>query len=259
MNVGLYNIFTSMQTFFVSKSFEIIAAAFFGGLFAGLFSNYFESRRRIFDKRFDKYHEHRNTIVQIEHELIPARVNLSRNIKSLSDAIESTNENNIRLILRFSKVRLSTGLSLSLLDLNFINEYAEMFTLFERHNSDIDYVEGMIQQIRNDQKEGSIDVSLLQSYVQMIEYLQQSSSEIDEKSQGLLAMCQIALNQEDTKIKNTYLKNGKLITYKFDEKMMEQKLSQIDSEENRQPNEGESQPKFFVPFMDIKKVIRVAF
>lgn len=87
MNVDLYNNFTSLQNFFVSKSFEIIAAAFFGGLFAGLFSNYFESRRRIFDKRSDKYHEHRNTIVQIEHELIPARVNLSRNIKSLMDSL----------------------------------------------------------------------------------------------------------------------------------------------------------------------------
>jgi predicted RND superfamily exporter protein len=117
----------------------------------------------------------------------------------------------------------------------------------------------MIQQIRNDQKEGSVDVSLLQSYVQMIEYLQQSFSEVDKKSQKLLAMCQIALNQEDKKIKKTYLKNGKLITYAFDEKMMQKKLSQIDSEENRQPNEDEIQPKFFVPFMDIKKVIRVAF
>lgn len=259
MNVDLTDILTNLQAFLSSKSFEIIAAAFFGGLFAGLFSNYFESRRRIFDKRFDKYHEHRNTIVQIEHELIPARVNLSRNIKSVADAIESTNENNIRLILRFSKLKLSTGLSLNLLDLNFINEYAEIFTLFERHNSDIDYIEGMIQQIRNDQKEGSVDVSLLQSYLQMIEYLQQSCSEVDKKSQKLLAMCQIALNQEDKKIKKTYLTNGKLITYAFDEKMIQKKLSQIDSEENRQPNEGEIQPKFFVPFMDIKKVIRVAF
>jgi len=60
-------------------------------LFAGLFSNYFESKRRIFDKRSDKYHEHKNTIVQIEHELVPARLNLSRNIQSLEDAIKHTN------------------------------------------------------------------------------------------------------------------------------------------------------------------------
>lgn len=256
---NLSNIFSNLISMLESKSFEIIAAAFFGGLFAGLFSNYFESKRRILDKRSDKYHDHRNTIVQIEHELIPARVNLSRNIKSLAYAIESTNENNIRLILRFNKLKLSTGLSLNLLDRDFINEYAELFTLFESHNSDIDYIEGMIQQIRSDQKNGPIDGNLLQSYVQMVEYLHQSCLEIDNKSHMLLAMCQIALNKEDKIIKKKYLKNGKLIEYEFPDQKMKEKLTQITSEENRLPNEGEAQPKFFVPFMDIKKVVRVAF
>jgi len=256
---NLSNALTSTSNFLGSKSLEIIGAAFFGGLFAGLFSNYFESKRRILDKRSDKYHDHRNTIVQIEHELIPARVNLSRNIKSLADAIESTNPDNIRLILRFNKIKLSTGLSLNLLDRNFINEYAELFTMFETHNSDIDYVEGMIQQVRDDQKNGSIDGSLLQSYVQMIEYLHQSCLEIDDKSHKLLAMCQIALNQEDKKIKKRYLKNGQLIEYEFPDQKMKEKMAQITSEENRLPNDGETQPKFFVPFMDIKKVVRVAF
>ena len=254
----LLNIFSCFQLFLESKSFEIIAAAFFGGLFAGLFSNYFESKRRILDKRSDKYHVHRNTIVQIEHELIPARVNLSRNIKSLADAIESTNQNNIRLILRFNKLKLSTGLSLNLLDKKFINEYAELFSLFESQNSDIDYLDGMIQQIRTDQKNGSIDGSLLHSYVQMIEYLHQSCLEIDNKSHILLAMCQIALNQEDKTIKKKYLKNGKLIEYEFAAQKMKEKIKKITSEENRLPKDGETQPKFFVPFMDIKKITRVA-
>src|SRR5437762_1602869 len=88
----------------------IIASAFFGGFFAALWTNRFETKRRIHDKRHDKYYEHRNTIVQIEQELIPLRVNISRDIASISQAIDNTNDQNIRLILRFYKLSLSTGL-----------------------------------------------------------------------------------------------------------------------------------------------------
>src|SRR3989344_3565614 len=106
-----------------SSMAAIILSSFFGGLFAGWWSNYFETKRRIHDKRHDKYYEHRNTIVQIEQELIPLRVNISRDLASITDAIENTNDQNIRFILRFDRLFLSTGLGLRLLSLDFINMY----------------------------------------------------------------------------------------------------------------------------------------
>ncbi len=99
------------------STFQIVLSAFLGGFFAALFSNHFESRRRIKELRRDKYFEHRNTVVQIEHELIPLRVNMSRNIASVEDALKNTNDNNIRIILRFYNISISTGLSLKLLNL----------------------------------------------------------------------------------------------------------------------------------------------
>lgn len=246
--------------FLSSKPFEVIGAAFFGGLFAGLFSNYFESKRRIFDKRSDKYHEHKNTIVQIEHELVPARLNHSRNIQSLEDAIKHTNPNNIRLIMRFYPLIFSTGLSLKLQNIDLINDYAEMYSTFESFNSDIKYIEGMIQMITIDQKNNKADESLLNSYVTMLEHLHKKSLEIEQESLRLLAKCQFILNTDDNKLKKIYLKNGDNIKYEITKEDLLLRSKMIEKEENRIPEDGEQQPKFFVPFMDLKKIItKVAF
>src|SRR3989344_6491762 len=56
-----------------------IFTGFWGGLFAGLWGYYYQSKQRNEEKRADKYFDHRNVIVQIEHEMIPIRLNLSRN------------------------------------------------------------------------------------------------------------------------------------------------------------------------------------
>ena len=233
----------------------IIASAFFGGLFAGIWTNHFESKRRINEKRTDKYFEHRNSIVQIEQELIPLRVNISRNITSIAGAINNTNDLNIRFILRFDKLFLSTGLGLKLLNLDLINKYAQLYSDIEKFNSDIEYVSEMISSVREDQKAGKIDPSLVESYKIFLPYLKDKCEEIDEKSLELLAIGKVAISKEDKKIKNKYVKDGKEIKYSLNKKSLNQKYSEIKKEEDPTSHKDEKQPKFVAPFLDLKKVL----
>lgn len=233
----------------------IIVSAFFGGLFAGLFANYFESKRRISDKRHDKYYEHRNSIVQIEQELIPLRVNISRNLASITDAIDNTNELNIRFILRFYKLFLSTGLCLRLLSLDLINKYAQLYSAIETFNSDIEHVSGMISSVREDQKTGKIDPSLIESYKVFLPHLKDECEEIDQKSLELLAMSKVAIGKEDKKIRDKYVKNGKEIEYSLNKNLLTQKYDEIKKEEDASSHKNEKQPKFVAPFLDLKKVL----
>lgn len=233
----------------------VIASAFFGGLFAGIWTNHFESKRRINDKRTEKYFEHRNSIVQIEQELIPLRVNISRNLTSITDAINNTNENNIRFILRFDRLFLSTGLGLKLLSLDLINMYAQLYSAIEKFNSDVDYVSGMIASVREDQKAGKMDPSLIESYKIFLPHLKDECEEIDKKSLELLALSKVAIDKEDKNIKNKYVKDGKEIKYSINKKSLAQKYDDIKKEEGPSSHKSEKQPKFVAPFLDLKKVL----
>lgn len=233
----------------------IVLSSFFGGLFAGWWSNYFETRRRIHDKRHDKYYEHRNTIVQIEQELIPLRVNISRDLASITDAIENTNDHNIRFILRFYKLLLSTGLGLKLLSLDLINKYAELYSALESFNSDIDYVSGMISSIRDDEKEGKIDPSKVDSYKIFLPQLKDGAEQIDQKSLELLAMGKLAIGKDDKKIKEKYIDDGEEIKYTFGKKSLAQKYKSIKNEEDGSLHKDEKQPKFVAPYLDLKRVL----
>jgi len=233
----------------------IIASAFFGGFFAGLWTNHFESKRRIHDKRHDKYYEHRNTIVQIEHELIPLRVNISRDIASITDAIVNTRETNVRFILRFYKLNLSTGLGLQLLSLDLINKYAELYSSIETFDSDIQYVSGMVSSVREDKKAGKIDDSMVESYKVFLPQLKDACEQIDQKSLELLGMCKLALDKEDKEIKNKYVEDGKEIKYAFYKESLSKKYEGIKKEEDGSLHKDEKQPKFVSPFLDLKKVL----
>lgn len=233
----------------------IMASAFFGGLFAGVWTNHFESKRRIHDKRTEKYFEHRNSIVQIEQELIPLRVNISRNFASITDALGNTNENNIRFILRFDRLFLSTGLGLKLLSLDLINMYAQLYSAIEKFNSDIDYVSGMIVSVREDQKVGKMDPSLIESYKVFLPHLKDECEEIDQKSLELLALSKVAIGKEDKNIKIKYVKDGKEIKYLVNKKSLTQKYDDIKKEEDASSHKGEKQPKFVSPFLDLKKIL----
>lgn len=249
-------VINSLAELFQNRTFEIILSAFSGGLFAGLFANYFEIKRRIREKRSNKYFEHRNTIVQIEHELIPARINIARNLASINNSIENTNQTQVRLILRFFKPFLSTGLSLRLLDLRFINIYSEVYILFETINSDIEYINGMISSIREDLQSRHIDESLLQSYVQMLSYMKEKCEEADHKSLTLLSLSKVALNKSDTGIKEAYLKTGNSIKYSVQKKKFKKEAIKIERGEHRPYKKGEMPEKFFAPFMDLKRIIK---
>lgn len=242
----------------VISLFAIIASAFFGGLFAGLWTNHFESKRRIHDKRHDKYYEHRNTIVQIEQELIPLRVNISRDITSIEDAITNTHETNVRFILRFYKLDLSTGLGLRLLSLDLINKYAELYSAIESFDSDIQYISGMVSSVIEDKKAGKIDDSVVESYKVFLPQLKDECKQIDQKSLELLGMCKLAIGKEDKKIRDQYIEDGKEIKYTFDKKSLNKKYEGIKNEEDGSLHKYEKQPKFVSPFLDLKKVLITA-
>ncbi len=214
-----------------------------------------ESKRRIHDIRHDKYYEHRNTIVQIEQELIPLRVNISRDIISIADAITNTHEANVRFILRFYGLHLSNGLGLRLMNLDIINKYAELYSAIESFNSDIQYVSGMVSSFMDDRKAGKIDDSMIESYKVFIPQLQDTCEQIDQKSLELLGMCKLAIGKEDKKIRDQYVEDGKEIKYTFDKKSLNNKYEGIKKEEDGSLHQAEKQPKFVSPFLDLKKVL----
>ncbi|MFZ3301326.1 MAG: hypothetical protein WA152_01275 [Microgenomates group bacterium] len=242
-----------LNLIFTNSFFQIIASAFFGGLFAGLFSNHFESKRRVADKRRDKYYDHRNTIVQIEHELLPSRVNISRDITSLTDSLTNTNEFNKRIVLRFYKLKITTGLSLNLLDIKLINLYAEVFSQFETINNDIDYINQMVISIVEDKKHDRVDMNLVTMYFQFSEYLLIRLKETDQKSLELLAYCKLVLNKNEKKILKKYINDGGQIKSDLSEKSIKAVSRQVTKEENRPHKRNEAHPQFITPFLDLKK------
>lgn len=232
----------------------IVLSAFLGALFSGIVNNFFESRRRARDKRSDKYFEHRNSIVQIEHELIPLRLNTSRNIAALSDAIENTNPYNIRFILRFYKLSLSSGLSQKLVSLAFINKYAKLHSDIEIFNSDLEYVSGLVQMVIQNSKKGKVDKSINTAYKQFLPHLQQECEDIDQKTLELLTISKLALRNDDTRVKEQYIKDGKEIKYKFDKKSFKARQQDIEKEEDFSNHPDEKRPQFISPFLDLKRV-----
>jgi len=238
-----------------SAYFQLMISVFFGGFFAGLFSNYFESKRRIAEKRRDKYYNHRNTIVQIEHELIPVRINISRNISSLDEALNNTNDSNKRIILRFFKLKLSAGLNLNLLNLKSINLYAETYGLFETINNDIDYISQMVSSIIEDKKNNRIDENLINSYIQFSNFLLAETREADQKSLELLAYCKSILDKDEEKILKKYLEKGGQVKYNFNKKSIKRISKRVVSEETRPYAKSETRPQFITPFLDLKRVL----
>lgn len=252
------NLLNGFQAFWGSQIFYILLSAFSGALFAGIITNYFEINRKISDSRREKYNEHRNTIVQIEQEQIPARINLSRNLASLEDAVKNTTSTQVRLVLRFYDLFLSPNLGLRLLNLDLINKYAELYILFETINSDIKYVNSLIEMIKDGPKNPIVYASLLKSYETMLPYLLEKCKEADEKSLALLSLSKLAFDLEDKKKKREYIKTGKDIKYKINEKEISMKKKSIEKEETAPYKKGEKRPQFFAPYLDIITVIQPA-
>ena len=234
---------------------QIILSAFFGGLFAGIFSNYFESKRRISDKRRDKYFDHRNTIVQIEHEIMPSRINISRNINSLEDSLNNTAEFNKRIVLRFFKLKLSPGLSLNLLSLNLINLYSEVYSKFESINNDIDYINQIISTIIEDKKNNKLDENLINQYFQFSSFLLKDLKEVDNNSLKLISYCKHIISKKEKSLLEKYILDGEEIVYNIDKKKVRNISDKITKEESRPAKEGEINPQFIAPFLDIRAIV----
>ncbi len=243
-NIALFLSNNGLEIFFV------LLTSFSGGYFAALCTNIFESRRRIKDKRLDKYNDHRNTLVQLEHEIIPLRVNMSRNLRSLEISQEATNA--IRLILRFYNLKISSGLSLHILNLDLINSYSELYIKVETINSDMHYLEDFIEKIKNDIKENTVDENLIATYPLLIENLHNKCIEADDMSLELLSKIKHILSLEDTKTKKIYLKNGKLVDYEITESDIEFQTQKTRDEEA--PIESDTRTQFVAPYLDVRKM-----
>jgi len=232
----------------------LILSAFLGGLFAAYWSNFFESRRRIRDLRRDKYYDHRNSIVQIEHEIIPIRINLSRNINSLEVGIEDTNENNIRIILRLYKLFLSSGLNLKILNVDLINAYLDLYVILESINSDVQYLEGIVSNIRDSYRVGKVDESLISMYVLITKQLHKTCKKADKMSLILLSKCRVAIHKDDKEIIKSYITNGGEISYSISEKEITKENEKTTSQELRPYTEGEDREQFVAPYMDLRRI-----
>lgn len=238
-----------------SEPFKIVLSAFCGGLFAGIFSNYFESKRRILEKRMNKYFEHKNTLVQIEHEIIPTRASISRNLISVEDALKNINDNNVRLVLRLYRLDLSTGLSLKIINKDLINLYSATYVLIQSVNADIQFINDLVNTIAEEVKDNKPDMSKIKMYIDTLHYLKSEFDRTDEKTLELVSKCKAIFDIDEKVIKDTYAKHGGQIEYNLSIDVIKANSEKIEVEENREAKAGEEKPKFIAAYLDIKRVV----
>lgn len=264
--IGILLVYSILNPSFVAKlwnfisdnTIALLASAFLGGFSAGLFSYYFNSQSRLKELRHTKYFEHRNTIVQIEHELIGARASLSRNLESIKVALEAKKDR-YRFILRFFNLDISSGLSLKLLDLNFINKYSEVYIIFKSINSDVEYLQGMVEQIQlkidvDEPKPTPAVISQMNNYMTMLEHVYNQSLIADQMSLELVAMCKISLAEKPEHKLKEYINKGGEIKYSILKADIDKKITTISEEENRPGTEANPRPKFIALYFDLVKV-----
>ncbi len=230
----------------------ILLSAFSGGLFAGIWSDHFESKRRLRELRRDKYIDHRNTIVQIEHELIPLRVNMSRNLRTLEASFDHE-DNVIRLMLRFYKLFLSSGLSLKILSIDIINDYSNLYSLIETINSDTQYLEEEVNAIMTSLKDKEVNESLLDVYSVHIGNLQKKCKKADILSLDLLSKVKIIIDISDKKVKSDYLKSGGEIYYDISKQELAEENRKTIKEET--PIVSDEGTQFVAPYADVIKPV----
>lgn len=253
------HLFITAWSIISDSTISLFISAFLGGFSAGVFTYYFNSKSRLNEVRNTKYFEHRNTIVQIEHELVSVRVNLSRNIESIKTALEVKNDR-YRFILRFFSLDISSGLSLRLLDLDFINKYAELYIIFQSINSDIEYLKSMVQEIQskididNPQPTPTL-ISLVNNYMLMLNHVYTQLLTSDKMSLELVAMCKIALIESPENKLKEYMRKGGEIKYSISKAAINKKIQMILKEENKRGSEEDPRPQFVALFFDMFRVM----
>lgn len=261
--VSSYFFYLELLNMFTDNRTIQIVAALVGGFSAGLFSYIYEKKRVREEKITIKYHEHRNALVQIEHDLIESRVLIARNISSIEDALQVTDR--YRLILRFFPIFLSKGLNLKILNLDLINKYFQLLSQLELINSDFEYIKGLVSQIREVLQSPELQnsnsysqfvmQSLVDSYILLITNTHKLCILADKDIADLIAMCRIAMNQDSESLIREYIKVPKQINYDFSKKEIEKIKLRIHEEETRPGTDADPRPQFVAPFMDVLKII----
>ncbi|GEM_PF-2712697 len=253
------NLITTIWNFISNATISLFISAFLGGFSAGVFTYYFNSKSRLNELRHTKYFEHRNTLVQIEHELVGARVHLSRNLESIKTALE-VKDNRYRFILRFFDLSISSGLSLRLLDLNIINKYSELYIIFQSINSDIEYLRGMVHEIQSkldidDPKPTPALISLMNNYILMLSHINNQLLTSDKMSLELVAICKIALLEDPKHKLREYINKGGEIKYLISKTEIEEKIKKISDEEDKPGSEKDPRPQFVALYFDLVRIV----
>lgn len=253
------NLITTIWNFISNATISLFISAFLGGFSAGVFTYYFNSKSRLNELRHTKYFEHRNTLVQIEHELVGARVHLSRNLESIKTALE-VKDNRYRFILRFFDLSISSGLSLRLLDLNIINKYSELYIIFQSINSDIEYLRGMVHEIQSkldidDPKPTPALISLMNNYILMLSHINNQLLTSDKMSLELVAICKIALLEDPKHKLREYINKGGEIKYLISKTEIEEKIKKISDEEDKPDSEKDPRPQFVALYFDLVRIV----
>lgn len=230
-------------------------SAFLGGLFAGIWGNFFEVRRKRIEIRREKYNEHRNAIVQIQHEIIPLRINLSRDLACFNEILINTNKYNTRIVLRLYDLNLNSDLSMKILSIDLINEYLDLITILESIKSDIQYLTSLKNNILENSNIGKNNESLNNLYPMVVQQLQKMCLKADALSLKLLSKCRLAINSSDQKnLLNKYISHGGEVVYVFTNKDIKKENTRTTRRETRPYAENEDREQFLAPYMDIKRI-----
>lgn len=255
INIAIFSYVLWYESKIIEVIFEVFISSI-GGIFAALLTFYLTAKVRTKNKRLDKYVEHRNTLVQIEHELIPARVSMDNNLKALEDAIQQNDQGITRLILRMHKLDLSTGLSLKLLSLELINNYAELYVSLKKINSDIDYLDQIVEKIQIWADERKNIASLIIAYEKLIKYLVVQCQKADKNMLEIVAKCQIAILLDESKdeFKLKYQNDGEEVKYDFDKIEINLKKKNLEKQENMPYTDSETHEQIFMLYLDLHLV-----
>ncbi|HVZ67538.1 MAG TPA: hypothetical protein VG917_04715 [Patescibacteria group bacterium] len=253
------SLITKPWDFISDETIALFISAFLGGFSAGLFGYYFNSKSRVKELRHTKYFEHRNTIVQIEHELIGVREDLSRDLESMKLALEVRNDR-YRFILRFFDLNISSGLSLRLLDLDLINKYSQLYIALQSINSDIKYLQSIVTQLQD-----KIDIdnpnitpaimSLMNMYETMLEHTFNQLLIADRMSLELVAICRVALEDDTETTLEKYENRGGEIKYSITKTQIDKEIMSISQEENRPGSKEDPKPRFVSLYFDIYRIV----
>lgn len=228
---SLFNIVILLFLLFKeSRLLELMEKVFLtsiGGIVAALLANYLSQKSRVENKRKDAYIKHKNAVVQMEQELLAARIEIDRDIQILENSINFNSETKTRLILKMYKPDFSSGLGLRLLSVDFINKYYNLFLLFRKINLNIDYLSVVVADIRSGLKKNDLENNYLSTYRKIVGILFDQLKQAESDTLELIIMSESLLDLNEKEIISKFLENGKEINYNIPIEIMDKRKAQI--------------------------------